>query len=218
MFIKSQIYLDDEYVVITRKYFLEYTQLEIREFRDTLIQHMGYVKNLIDKRALHKREHDNRVNESRKHDTSNRLGNDAHADDADIKPIYDEELMVEIFDIVEWIDWWTRGLEEIDCYAIIIRIPLEGEMILVVQGDRSGKDLKLVSVIKMRKYLEKEYIMFLAHMGDKGANVQSILNILIERNHTEVFSEDFSKPPLTRIVKLRIDLVPGAALVTKAPY
>ncbi|GJS56660.1 hypothetical protein Tco_0651444 [Tanacetum coccineum] len=32
-FIKSQTYLDDEYVVMTRKYFLEYTQLEIREFR-----------------------------------------------------------------------------------------------------------------------------------------------------------------------------------------
>ncbi|GKD12363.1 hypothetical protein Tco_1196770 [Tanacetum coccineum] len=106
------------------KYFLEYTQLEIREFRDTLIQHMGYVKKSIDKRALHKREHDRRVNERKMHtteekvDTSkaldanlvntesngtesgkqdiiNRLRNDAHADDADIKPIYDEELMVE---------------------------------------------------------------------------------------------------------------------------
>ncbi|GKB56553.1 hypothetical protein Tco_0912739 [Tanacetum coccineum] len=107
------------------KYFLEYTQLEIREFRDTLIQHMGYVKKSIDKRALHKREHDRRVNERKMHtteekvDTSkaldanlvntesngtesgkqdiiNRLRNDAHADDADIKPIYDEELMVEV--------------------------------------------------------------------------------------------------------------------------
>nr|GEY85071.1 hypothetical protein [Tanacetum cinerariifolium] len=35
MFIKSRIYLDDEYVVMTRNYFLQYTQLEIPEFRDT---------------------------------------------------------------------------------------------------------------------------------------------------------------------------------------
>ncbi|GJS45123.1 hypothetical protein Tco_0595244 [Tanacetum coccineum] len=63
MFIKSRIYLDDEYVVMTRKYFLEYTQLEIREFCDTLIQHMVYVKKLIDKRALHKREYESRMNE-----------------------------------------------------------------------------------------------------------------------------------------------------------
>ncbi|GJR56563.1 hypothetical protein Tco_1407084 [Tanacetum coccineum] len=123
-FIKSCTYLDDEYVIMTRKYFLEYTQLEIREFRDTLIQHMEFVKS-IDKRALHKREYDSWVNERQmqtteeKVDTSNALdaslvdtknsgtelgeqatssrsGNDAHADDADIRPIYDEEPMDEV--------------------------------------------------------------------------------------------------------------------------
>ncbi|GJX62443.1 hypothetical protein Tco_0295343 [Tanacetum coccineum] len=57
------IYLDDEYVVMTRNYFLQYTQLEILEFRDTLIQHMESVKKSIDKRALHKREYDSWVNE-----------------------------------------------------------------------------------------------------------------------------------------------------------
>ncbi|GKE11849.1 hypothetical protein Tco_1415400, partial [Tanacetum coccineum] len=59
MFIKSRIYLDDEYVVMTRNYFLQYTQL----FRDTLIQHMKYVKKSSDERALHKREYDTGVNE-----------------------------------------------------------------------------------------------------------------------------------------------------------
>ncbi|GJW02982.1 hypothetical protein Tco_1561838 [Tanacetum coccineum] len=124
-FIKSRIYLDDEYVVMTRNYFLQYTQLEIREFYDTLIQHMEYVKKPIDKRALHKREYDIRVNErqmqtteekvdtskaldaslvdtkssgteSVEQDTSSRSGNDAHAYDADIRPIYDEEPMAEV--------------------------------------------------------------------------------------------------------------------------
>ncbi|GJQ97856.1 hypothetical protein Tco_0008995 [Tanacetum coccineum] len=110
-FIKSRIYLDGEYVIMTRKYFLEYNQIEIREFCDTLIQHMKSVKKSIDKRALHKREYDSRVNErqiqtteekvdtskaldarlvntdsngteSRKQDTSSNLGNDVDADDA----------------------------------------------------------------------------------------------------------------------------------------
>ncbi|GKD08811.1 hypothetical protein Tco_1188496 [Tanacetum coccineum] len=125
MFIKSQIYLDDEYVVMTRNYFLQYTQLEIPEFCDTLIQHMKSVKKPIDKRALHKREYDSWVNErqirtteekvetskaldaslvdtkssgteSKEQDTSNRSWNDANTDDADIRPIYDEELMAEV--------------------------------------------------------------------------------------------------------------------------
>ncbi|GJX49026.1 hypothetical protein Tco_0275871 [Tanacetum coccineum] len=95
MFIKSRMYMDDEYV------------------------------KSIGERALHKREYDNRVNErqiqtiegkvdtgkavdaslvntesigteSKEQDTSSRSGNDAHADDADIRPIYDEEPMAEV--------------------------------------------------------------------------------------------------------------------------
>nr|GEY40910.1 hypothetical protein [Tanacetum cinerariifolium] len=101
------------------KYFLEYTQLEIQEFRDTLIQHMKYVKKSIDKRAQHKRVYESRVNEREmqtteekvdtskaldaslvitecsatnmeKQDTSSKLRNHA-----DIKLVYDEEPMAE---------------------------------------------------------------------------------------------------------------------------
>ncbi|GJW70417.1 integrase, catalytic region, zinc finger, CCHC-type containing protein [Tanacetum coccineum] len=63
MFIKSNIYLNDEYIVMTRNYFLEYTQLDILEFRNTLIQNMDYVKKSIEKRELHKMKYDSRVNE-----------------------------------------------------------------------------------------------------------------------------------------------------------
>ncbi|GJT07671.1 hypothetical protein Tco_0842133 [Tanacetum coccineum] len=130
MFIKSQMYMDDEYVVMTRNYFLQYTQLEIPEFRDTLIQHMESVKKSIDERAKHKQEYNSWVNERqmqttedkvdsskaldaslvdtkssgttlKEQDTSSRSGNDAHADDADIRPIYDEEPMAEVHTTAE---------------------------------------------------------------------------------------------------------------------
>ncbi|GKD10633.1 hypothetical protein Tco_1190318 [Tanacetum coccineum] len=125
MFIKSRMYMDDEYVVMTRNYFLQYTQLEIPEFHDTLIQHMESVKKSIDERAKHKQEYNSWVNKRQMHitedkvdsskaldtslvdtessgtalkeqDTSSRSGNDAHADDADIRPIYDEEPMAKV--------------------------------------------------------------------------------------------------------------------------
>ncbi|GJU56288.1 hypothetical protein Tco_1230002 [Tanacetum coccineum] len=95
------------------------------KFRDTLIQHMESVKKSIDERAKHKEEYNSWVNErqmqtiedkvdSRKaldaslvdtessgtalkeQDTSSRSVNDAHADDADIRPIYDEEPIAEV--------------------------------------------------------------------------------------------------------------------------
>ncbi|GJV67184.1 hypothetical protein Tco_1482693 [Tanacetum coccineum] len=104
----------------------------VQQFRDTLIQHMESVKKSIEERALHIKEYDSRVNErqmqttegkvdtskaldvslvdiesneteSGKQDTSSSSGNDAHGDDADIRPIYDEEPMAELslVDIVE---------------------------------------------------------------------------------------------------------------------
>ncbi|GJS66032.1 hypothetical protein Tco_0680596 [Tanacetum coccineum] len=124
MFINSWFSLDDDDGLMTRKYFLAYTQTEVQQFHDTFNQHMESVKKSIEERALHKREYYRKVNEKQmqtkegkvdsstldvslvvtessgikfeKHDTSSRLGNDANADDANIKPIYDEEPMVEV--------------------------------------------------------------------------------------------------------------------------
>ncbi|GJV40346.1 hypothetical protein Tco_1418786 [Tanacetum coccineum] len=74
MFINSRFYLDDEYVDMIRNKFLQYTRLAIPEF--LIIESNG--------------------TESKEQDTSSRSGNDAHVDDADIRPIYDEEPMAEV--------------------------------------------------------------------------------------------------------------------------
>ncbi|GJZ06910.1 hypothetical protein Tco_0540703 [Tanacetum coccineum] len=105
MFINSRIYLDDEYVVMTCNYFLQYTQLEIREFHerecDTRVneRQMQTTEGKVDTcKALYA----SLVNiassgtESVEHDTSSKSGNNAHADDADIRPIYDEEPMAKV--------------------------------------------------------------------------------------------------------------------------
>ncbi|GJS34133.1 hypothetical protein Tco_0532515 [Tanacetum coccineum] len=73
MFIKSRIYLDGKYVVMTRNYFLQHTQLEIPKFCHTLIQHIESVKKSIDKRALHKREYDSWVNERQMQTTEEKV-------------------------------------------------------------------------------------------------------------------------------------------------
>nr|GEV63551.1 hypothetical protein [Tanacetum cinerariifolium] len=125
MFVTSRLSLDDEYIAMTRSNFIQYTQQAILEFRDTLIQHLESVKKSIDERAQHKREYDSWVNErqmqtteekvdtskaldaslvdtessgtkSKEQDTSSRSGNDAHDDDANIRPINNEEPMAKV--------------------------------------------------------------------------------------------------------------------------
>ncbi|GKB74381.1 hypothetical protein Tco_0935793 [Tanacetum coccineum] len=123
-FIDSQFTLDYD-SQMTDKYFVEYTGIEVKHFRDTLLQHMGNVKKSVAERTRHQRQYDRRVNkrqtqmqeskidtgkavdadlvdtksirtDSTLQDESNRAGNDTNADDAHIRPIYDKEPMAEV--------------------------------------------------------------------------------------------------------------------------
>ncbi|GJR06906.1 reverse transcriptase domain-containing protein [Tanacetum coccineum] len=70
--------------------------------KDILLQLMGNIKKSIAERTRHQRHYDRRLNkrqigkESKVQDDSSRSRNDTDADDADIRPIYDEEPMAEV--------------------------------------------------------------------------------------------------------------------------
>ncbi|GJT38454.1 hypothetical protein Tco_0938319 [Tanacetum coccineum] len=110
---------------IRDKYFVEYTGIKVQHFIDTLLQHLGNVKKSVAERIRHQRQYEIRLNkghmqtqeskidtgkavenglvvmerngtESKVQDNSSMSGNDTDADDADIRPIYDEEPMAEV--------------------------------------------------------------------------------------------------------------------------
>ncbi|GJT71278.1 hypothetical protein Tco_1030564 [Tanacetum coccineum] len=87
-FIDSQFTLDYD-SQMTDKYFVKYTGIEVKHFKDTLLQHMGNVKKSVAERTQ------SSGTKSEVQDDSSRSRNDTDADDADIRPIYDEEPMVE---------------------------------------------------------------------------------------------------------------------------
>ncbi|GKG10982.1 hypothetical protein Tco_0342382 [Tanacetum coccineum] len=60
-FIDLQFSLDYD-SQMTNKYFVEYTGIKVKHFRDTLLQHMGNVKKSIAERTRHQRQYDRRVN------------------------------------------------------------------------------------------------------------------------------------------------------------
>ncbi|GJZ01163.1 hypothetical protein Tco_0519124, partial [Tanacetum coccineum] len=45
-----------------KKYFAEYTRIEVKQFRETLLQHMSNVKKSVAERTRHQRQCDRRVN------------------------------------------------------------------------------------------------------------------------------------------------------------
>nr|GEZ18203.1 putative RNA-directed DNA polymerase [Tanacetum cinerariifolium] len=61
MFIDSQFTWDYD-CRITKNYFAEYIGIEIKQFRETLLQYMGNVKKSVVERTRHKRQYDSKMN------------------------------------------------------------------------------------------------------------------------------------------------------------
>nr|GEV84291.1 ribonuclease H-like domain-containing protein [Tanacetum cinerariifolium] len=109
----------------TNKYFVKYTGIKVKHFKDTLLQHIGNVKKSVAERTRHQRQYNRRVNkrqlhmqeskidtgkavnddlvvtkssrtESKVQDDNSRSGNDTDTDNTDIRPIYDKKPMAEI--------------------------------------------------------------------------------------------------------------------------
>ncbi|KAD3067059.1 hypothetical protein E3N88_34939 [Mikania micrantha] len=122
------------------------------------------------------------------------------------------------FDIVVGMDWLSKHKAEIVCHERVIRVPLDNGEILVIHGERPGRSLHLISCMKARKYLKKQYVVFLAHVTDKKGKEKQLHDIPVVKEFPEVFPEDLPGVPPPRQVEFRIDLVPGAAPVAKSPY
>ncbi|GJX21757.1 hypothetical protein Tco_0226202 [Tanacetum coccineum] len=125
MFIDTQFTWDYD-SQMTEKYFAEYTGIEVKQFRETLLLHMGNVKKSLAERTRHKRQYDRRMNErqmqsreskvvsskaldaslvvtecsgtkSDKHDTSSSSRTYiTHAVDVDIRPVNDQVPFAEV--------------------------------------------------------------------------------------------------------------------------
>ncbi|KAC9449874.1 hypothetical protein E3N88_45822 [Mikania micrantha] len=122
------------------------------------------------------------------------------------------------FDIVVGMDWLSKNRAEVICFEKVIRLLLSNGEVLVIHGELKKPPLKMINVMKAQKFLRKGYSAFLASIVDTKAEKSKIEEIPIVREYSEVFPEDLPGLPPVRQIEFRIDLVPGAAPIAKAPY
>ncbi|GKA63011.1 putative reverse transcriptase domain-containing protein [Tanacetum coccineum] len=121
------------------------------------------------------------------------------------------------FDVIIGMDWLSRYDAAILCGEKKVRIPLEGKT-LVIEGNRNNSRLKIVSCIKARKYIEKGCELFLAQVTEQELKEKRLEDVPVIRDFPEVFPDELPGLPPPRQVEFRIDLIPGAAPVARAPY
>ncbi|GJS19286.1 hypothetical protein Tco_0447918 [Tanacetum coccineum] len=95
-FIDSQFTLD-YYNQMTDKYFAEYIRIEVKHFKDTLLQHMGNVKKSVAEITRHQRQYDRRVNKRQLQTQESKIDT-CKAVDADLVVIESSETESEVQD------------------------------------------------------------------------------------------------------------------------
>nr|GEW40051.1 putative reverse transcriptase domain-containing protein [Tanacetum cinerariifolium] len=89
---------------------------------------------------------------------------------------------------------------------------------LIIHGDRSKTRLSLMSCIKTKRYISRGCQVFIAQVMKKKSDEKRLENIPVVREFLEVFPEDLPGLPLVFQVEFQINLIPGVALVARAPY
>ncbi|KAI3747092.1 hypothetical protein L6452_09537 [Arctium lappa] len=122
------------------------------------------------------------------------------------------------FDVVVGMDWLSKNQAEIVCSKKIIRLPVANGETTIIYGEGRKGDVAIISVIKARKCLAKGYVSFLAYAIDTKLDQRKLEDVRVVREFPDVFSEDLPGLPPDRVVDFRIDLIPGAAPIARAPY
>nr|GFA80791.1 hypothetical protein [Tanacetum cinerariifolium] len=121
------------------------------------------------------------------------------------------------FDVVIEMDWLSKNDSAILCGEKKVRIPLKNKA-LIIEGDRNQSRLKIISCIKARKYVENGCELFLAQVTGTVSKEKQVEDVPVIRDFPKVFPEDLPRLPPPRQVEFRIDLIPGATPMARAPY
>ncbi|GKE26541.1 putative reverse transcriptase domain-containing protein, partial [Tanacetum coccineum] len=129
------------------------------------------------------------------------------------------------FDVIIGMDWLKRCHAVIVCDEKLVRIPYGNETLVFCgnkSNDKRESRLTIISCSKAQEYMAKGCQIFLAQIsakkGEDMSEGKQLKDVPIVQDFPKVFPEDLPSLPLARPVEFHIDLIPGAAPVTRAPY
>nr|GEZ00902.1 putative reverse transcriptase domain-containing protein [Tanacetum cinerariifolium] len=135
-----------------------------------------------------------------------------HLFDIDLMPIESG-----MYDVIVGMGWLVERDALIVCGKKEVHVPYKNKT-LVVKSDSSVSRLKVISCIKARKYIERGSQLFIDQVMEKKPAKKQLQDVPVICNFPEVFLDDLPGLPPPRQVEFRIELIPGAEPVARAPY
>ncbi|XP_075524472.1 uncharacterized protein LOC142556859 [Primulina tabacum] len=128
------------------------------------------------------------------------------------------QLIMVDFDVILGMDWLARNSAIVDCKGKRVKL-LTAEQKEVVFHGKSRERKLLLSASQTWKAMKSGEDIYLAMVREGKEEVEMKLeDILIVREFPDVFPEELSGTVPDREIEFEINLVPGAAPISKAPY
>ncbi|KAJ4965195.1 hypothetical protein NE237_017044 [Protea cynaroides] len=123
------------------------------------------------------------------------------------------------FDVILGMDWLARHSANLLCAEKKLMFKDKEGAEFSFSGTKLPRRRKLIlSALKAKKCLHKGAIGYLVSVVDLTKEAPRMEDIDVVRDYPDVFPEELSGLPPDRATKFVIDLIPGAASVSKAPY
>ncbi|XP_017617968.1 uncharacterized protein LOC108462544 [Gossypium arboreum] len=122
------------------------------------------------------------------------------------------------FDLILGMDWLTKQRVSLDCAEKRVVLRTEEDSEIGVIGERRNYLSNVISVLMAKKLVRKGCEAFLAYISVSDSVDSSVKNIRTIRDFSNVFPEELLGLPPSRKVEFGIELIPGTAPASNAPY
>ncbi|XP_073018392.1 uncharacterized protein [Primulina eburnea] len=123
------------------------------------------------------------------------------------------------FDVILGMDWLSAYRAVINCVSKTVQFLADDYEKDLFVGVISSLSIPIISCLQATKLLHKDCVGYLASVLDtrKESRIQ-LQDIDVVQDYPDVFEEDVPGLPPDREVEFVIDLIPGTAPISKAPY
>ena len=135
--------------------------------------------------------------------------------------LYADLIVLEMkdFQVILGMDWLAKYCATIDCKKKIVRFHPPGQEEFVFRSSSEKKTCPIISAMKAMKMINKGCVAYLACVVDTSIEQKSKPeDIPVVNEFLDVFPEDLPGLPPDREIEFVIDLLPGTAPISKAPY
>ena len=122
------------------------------------------------------------------------------------------------FDVILGMDWLEENFANIVCRTNVVTFSIPGSPPFQFHGDKLGKSIPMISALCAHRLMQQGCEGYLAYLLNPEASAGSMQSVPVVSEFSDVFPEELPGLPPLREVDFPIDLVPGAAPISRTPY